>query len=32
MKKAGLLKIELTYDAENEDIGVKAVCTQLFKK
>ena len=32
MKKAGLLKIQLTYDAENEDIGLEAVCTQLFKK
>lgn len=32
MKKAGLLRIELTYDKENEDIGLEAVCTQLFKK
>ena len=32
MKKAGLLRIELIYDEENEDIGLEAVCTQLFKK
>ena len=32
MKKAGLLRIELIYDEENEDIGLEAICTQLFKK
>lgn len=31
MEIAKLLKVELTYDAENEGIGVETVCTQLFK-
>lgn len=31
MEIAKLLKVELTYDAENERIGVETVCTQLFK-
>lgn len=32
MKIAKLLKVELTYDTENEGIGVETVCTQLFKE
>lgn len=32
MEIAKLLKVELTYDAENERIGVETVCTQLFKE
>ena len=32
MEIAKLLKVELTYDAENEGIGVETVCTQLFKE
>lgn len=31
MEIAKLLKVELTYDTENEGIGVETVCTQLFK-
>lgn len=31
MEIAKLLKVELTYDAENERIGVETVCTQLFR-
>ena len=32
MEIAKLLKVELTYDTENEGIGVETVCTQLFKE
>ena len=32
MEIAKLLKVELTYDAKNEGIGVETVCTQLFKE
>ena len=32
MEIAKLLKVELTYDTENEGIGLETVCTQLFKE
>lgn len=32
MEIAKLLKVELTYDAKNEGIGLETVCTQLFKE
>ena len=32
MEIAKLLKVELTYDTENEGIGIETVCTQLFKE
>ena len=32
MEIAKLLKVELTYDTENEGIGVETVCTQIFKE
>ena len=32
MEIAKLLKVELTYDTENEGRGVETVCTQLFKE
>ena len=32
MEIAKLLKVELTYDTENEGIGVETVCAQLFKE
>lgn len=30
-KKANLLKIEVTFNMEKEDIEVEAMCTDLFK-
>lgn len=31
MKKAGLLKIEMVFDAEKEEIEINASCTQMLK-
>ena len=30
MKKAGLLKIEMVFDAEKEEIEISASCTQML--